>query len=82
MLKIQSNKKRLKKRKRSEINLVKLLSRKEFSKLNGINDKEFTVKKMQKERRKQLKKNRKLIILRNMMIEEENLKNQLKERKE
>ena len=62
MFKIQSNKKRLKKRKRSGINLVKLLSRKEFSKLNGINDKEFTVKKMQKERRKQLKKNRKLII--------------------
>jgi len=52
MFKIQSNKKRLKKRKRSGINLVKLLLRKEFSKLNGINDKEFTVKKMQKERRK------------------------------
>ena len=63
MFKIQSNKKRLKKRKRSGINLVKLLLRKEFSKLNGINDKEFTVKKMQKERRKQLKKNKKLIIL-------------------
>jgi len=52
MFKIQSNKKRLKKRKRNGMSLVKLLLRKEFSKLNGINDKEFTVKKMQKERRK------------------------------